>query len=128
MQNPLTVKLFTECQITGNFNAVKKVLLAVSNCLQDNVGNSGSFKSISGAPVEPYPQRGPHPPDHHHLRGYSSFSGSESAGPAHRMFVEEEVVYKMLCQQDKVGSLIGKGGSVVQALQNETGALYKLNS
>jgi len=42
------------------------------------------------------------------------------------MFVEEEVVYKMLCQQDKVGSLIGKGGSVVRALQNETGASIQI--
>ncbi|WJX42690.1 hypothetical protein P8452_29892 [Trifolium repens] len=113
-------------QITGNFNAVKKALLAVSSCLQDNIGNSGAFKSSGGAQVEPYPQRGPHPPDHHHSRGYSSFPGSENAGPAHRMFVEEEVVYKMLCQQDKVGSLIGKGGSVVRALQNETGASIQI--
>lgn len=112
-------------QITGNFNAVKKALLAVSSCLQDNVGNSGGFKSSGGAQLEPYPQRGPHPPDHH-SRGYSSFPGSESARPAHRMFVEEEVVYKMLCQQDKVGSLIGKGGSVVRALQNETGASIQI--
>ncbi|GAU49208.1 hypothetical protein TSUD_260580 [Trifolium subterraneum] len=50
-------------QITGNFNAVKKALLADSSCLQDNVGNSGYIKSTSGAPVEPYPQRGLHPPE-----------------------------------------------------------------
>ncbi|TKY58843.1 poly(rC)-binding protein 2/3/4 [Spatholobus suberectus] len=56
--------------------------------------------------------------------GYS-FSGPESAGPAHRMFVEEEV-FKLLCHHDKVGSLIGKGGSVVQALQNETGASIQI--
>lgn len=112
-------------QITGNYNAVKKALLAVTSCLQDNVGNSGSLKSPGGAQVDPYPQRGPRPPDHY-SRGYSSFPGSESVGPSHRLFVEEEVVFKMLCQHDKVGSLIGKGGSMVRALQNETGASIQI--
>ncbi|XP_004507020.1 KH domain-containing protein HEN4 [Cicer arietinum] len=124
-QSPLPPPGDEFIQITGNFNAVKKALLSVSSCLQDNAGNSGTFKSSGGAQVEPYPQRGPHPPDHH-SRGYSSFPGSENVGPAHRMFVEEDVVFKMLCQQDKVGSLIGKGGSVVRALQNETGASIQI--
>lgn len=40
--------------------------------------------------------------------------------------MEEEVVFKLLCHHDKVGSLIGKGGSVVRALQNETGASIQI--
>ncbi|KAK7349083.1 hypothetical protein VNO77_06160 [Canavalia gladiata] len=130
-------------QITGNFTAVKKALLSVSSCLQDNgrvdTANSGAFRPSGPgghhgtAPppqLEPYPQRGyapsgPYAPDHH-PRGYSSFPGPEGAGPAHRMFLEEEVVFKLLCHHDKVGSLIGKGGSVVRALQNETGASIQI--
>ncbi|KAK7293944.1 hypothetical protein RJT34_16825 [Clitoria ternatea] len=128
-------------QITGNYSSVKKALLSVSSCLQDNnarvdVANSGGFKpsgpggfhgTAPPTQVEPYSQRGyaPYPPDHH-SRGYSSFPGPESAGPAHRVFVEEEVVFKLLCHHDKVGSLIGKGGSVVRALQNETGASIQI--
>ncbi|RDX73005.1 KH domain-containing protein HEN4, partial [Mucuna pruriens] len=124
-------------QITGNFTAVKKALLSVSSCLLDNVANSGAFKpsgpgglhGTAPAQVDPYPQRGyapsgPHAPGHH-SRGYS-FPSPESAGPAHRMFVEEEVVFKLLCHHDKVGSLIGKGGSVVRTLQNETGASIQI--
>lgn len=42
------------------------------------------------------------------------------------MVIEEEVVFKLLCQVDKVGSLIGKGGSVIRHLQNETGAYIKI--
>ncbi|KAL2321471.1 hypothetical protein Fmac_025850 [Flemingia macrophylla] len=72
-----------------------------------------------------YPPSGPYAPPEHHSRGYS-FPGPESGGPAHRMFVEEEVVFKLLCHHDKVGSLIGKGGSVVRALQNETGASIQI--
>ncbi|KAI4329445.1 hypothetical protein L6164_021709 [Bauhinia variegata] len=127
-------------QVTGNFAAVKKAILSVSSCLQDNprvdAVNSGAFKPSGllhgngpSGQVDPYPQRGyasgPYAPDHH-SRGYSSFPGPESIGAGHRMFMEEEVVFKLLCQQDKVGSLIGKGGSIVRALQNETGASIKI--
>ena len=47
-------------------------------------------------------------------------------GPDHRMGMEEEVVFRLLCQADKVGSLIGKGGSYKRALQTETGASIKI--
>lgn len=127
-------------QITGHFIAVKKALLSVSSCLQDNprvdAANSGAFKPSGGfhgtAPpvqVDPYSHRGYASGIYaldHHSRGYSSFPGPESIGAGHRMFVEEEVVFKLLCQHDKVGSLIGKGGSIVRSLQNETGASIKI--
>lgn len=61
----------------------------------------------------------------HHSRIYPSVSGSESAGAYYRVS-EEEVVFKLLCQADKVGSLIGKGGSSVRAIQNDTGASIKI--
>ncbi|KAG5016422.1 hypothetical protein JHK85_022558 [Glycine max] len=96
-------------QITGNFGAVKKAVLSVSACLHEN--NYGAFKPSGGGSYAP--------PDHHSRGAYSESAGHSS----HRMFVEEEVVFKLLCRHDKVGSLIGKGGSVVRALQNETGNL-----
>lgn len=125
-------------QITGNFTAVKKALLSVSTCLQDSARvvdhppNSAAFRpsgpgqlhgTAPPSQLQPYPQRGYAPAPDHYPRGYSSFPGPE---PGHRMFVEEEVVFKLLCRQDKVGSLIGKGGSVVRALQNETGASIQI--
>nr|KYP61193.1 KH domain-containing protein At4g18375 family [Cajanus cajan] len=33
-----------------------------------------------------------------------------------------EVTFKILCSNDRVGAIIGKGGSIVKALQNESGA------
>ncbi|XP_061364085.1 KH domain-containing protein HEN4 [Gastrolobium bilobum] len=123
-------------QITGNFSAAKKALLCVSSCLQDyaRVDSGPGVLHGTGAPaqVEPYPQRGyasgsgTYASSDHHSRGYASFPGPESAGPAHRMLAEEEVVFKLLCQHDKVGSLIGKGGSIVRALQSETGASIQI--
>lgn len=50
----------------------------------------------------------------------------EDVGPFNRPVVEEEVAFRLLCPADKVGSLIGKGGAVVRALQNETGASIKV--
>ena len=128
-------------QITGNFSAVKKALLSVSSCLQDNprvdAANSGSTKpslgGLHGTPLPPYVdpihQRGYASSFHaadYRSRGYSSVPGPENIGASHRMVIEEEVVFKLLCQLEKVGSLIGKGGCIIRALQSETGASIKI--
>lgn len=127
-------------QITGNFSAVKKALVSVSSCLQDNprvdAANSGSTKPslgpLHGTTLPPYvdiPQRGYASSFHaadYRSRGYSSVPGPENIGAGHRMAMEEEVVFKLLCQLDKVGSLIGKGGCIIRALQSETGASIKI--
>ncbi|KAF5464635.1 hypothetical protein F2P56_014697 [Juglans regia] len=127
--------------ISGNFSAVKKALLSVSSCLQDNprvdTTNSGSTKPSLGVlygtsllpHVDPFPQRGFSSSlraGDYHLRGYYSFSGPENTGAGNRMFLEEEVIFKLLCQLEKVGSLIGKGGCIIRALQSETGASIKI--
>ncbi|KAA8540169.1 hypothetical protein F0562_024267 [Nyssa sinensis] len=96
-------------QIVGNYSAVRKALLSVSGCLQDkpraDAVNSAATKSSGIA-----------------LHG----TGTENIGANHRLVLEEDVVFKLLCQIDKVGSLIGKGGSVIRALQSETGASIKI--
>lgn len=123
-------------QITGSFPAVKKALLSVSNFVQDrrrvdalkaNVTKSSGLV-VQGNPyppaAEPFHQRGY--ASGYHSRGYSSGPGHETVGGRNRMFYEEEVVFKLLCHLDKVGSLIGKGGSIVRTFQNETGASIKI--
>ncbi|KAL6996116.1 hypothetical protein U1Q18_006255 [Sarracenia purpurea var. burkii] len=96
-------------QITGNLWSVRKALLSISSCLQENpradAVNSTATRSSGTA-----------------LHG----TGTEYTGASHRMIMEEEVVFKLLCQVDKIGSLIGKGGSVIRALQSETGASIKI--
>lgn len=99
-------------QMAGKFLAVRKALLSVSSCLQDNprdAANSGSNRPMGQMP-----------------HGY----GTEGVGNQHRMAMamamEEEVMFRLLCQVDKVGSLIGKGGSIRRALQTETGATIKI--
>lgn len=121
-------------QIAGNVSAVKQALLSVSILLHENPGTdpvhsssaapSGGMHSSADtvAPQEdPFPHRGHSSGRYHadyHKRSYSH-------GPG-RMIGEEEVIFKILCQQAKVGSLIGKGGSVVRAIENDTGAYIKI--
>ncbi|CAH2036409.1 unnamed protein product [Thlaspi arvense] len=110
-------------QITGNFSTVKKALLLITNCLQEN-----------GAPPTweecPFPPPG-YPPEYHsmeyHQWDHPPNPMPEDVGPFNRPVVEEEVAFRLLCPADKVGSLIGKGGAVVRALQNETGASIKVS-
>ncbi|XP_058068129.1 KH domain-containing protein HEN4 isoform X1 [Magnolia sinica] len=128
-------------QITGSVSSVRKALLSVSSCLQDNprsdATNFVGAKSLGvmlrgagpAAQVDPFPQRGYVPSPRaldYHSRGYSSVPGPDSAALGHRQVLEEEVVFRLLCSNDKVGSLIGKGGTIVRGLQNETGASIKV--
>ncbi|OMO65515.1 hypothetical protein COLO4_31185 [Corchorus olitorius] len=82
---------------------------------------------LQGDPFAPWGYTsGVHAADYH-TRGYPSNPGHENAMGHSRVGLEEEVVFKLLCQADKVGNLIGKGGSVVRGLQGETGASIKIS-
>ncbi|RZC63939.1 hypothetical protein C5167_025703 [Papaver somniferum] len=52
--------------------------------------------------------------------------GSDGIGVSHRMVPEKEIVFGMFCHLDEVGSLIGKGGLIIRALQSDTGASIKI--
>ncbi|XXG51491.1 hypothetical protein AAC387_Pa03g0042 [Persea americana] len=128
-------------QITGSFSSVRKALLSVSSCLQDNprsdANNFVAAKPLgpthrgTGPPslLDPFPQRG-----HvngsssldYHSRGHSMIQVPENVSAGQRKFLEEEIVFRLLCSNDRVGSLIGKGGAIVRGLQNETGTSIKV--
>ncbi|XP_033513641.1 RNA-binding KH domain-containing protein RCF3 isoform X2 [Nicotiana tomentosiformis] len=108
-------------QITGSFSAVRKALLSVSSCLQDNSRIDSVNASTPKFSAMSQTGTGYHTPDQ-----FSRSSGVESAGINHRMVLEEEIVFKVLCPVDKVGNLIGKGGSIIRVMQNETGASIKI--
>ncbi|CAN6196486.1 unnamed protein product [Urochloa humidicola] len=86
--------------ISGSFSQVRKGLLAVSTCLQDNPRPDTSSIPMS----RPF--------------------GPPVSGP--RFFFEQEIVFRMIILNDMVGSIIGKGGSTIRALQSETGASIKI--
>lgn len=71
----------------------------------------------------------------------STFSGSSNsyATGIHSLSAEDNIVsslepkalqlevsFRILCSNDRVGGVIGKGGTIVKALQNETGATISI--
>nr|XP_010927252.1 KH domain-containing protein HEN4 [Elaeis guineensis] len=127
--------------ISGSFSAVKKALLSVSRCLQDNPRTESTNFTIpkpfgptshgAGPPtmMDPYAQRSLLPNQHvpdYHSRGYSSNPGMDNFVPGHRKVLEEDVMFRILCSNDKVGSIIGKAGVIIRGLQSETGATIKI--
>lgn len=40
--------------------------------------------------------------------------------------LQQEVSFRILCSNDRVGGVIGKGGNIVRALQSETGATISI--
>ncbi|KAG1331955.1 KH domain-containing protein HEN4 [Cocos nucifera] len=132
---------FNMVQISGSFSAVKKALLSVSRCLQDNPRAESTNFTIpkpfgptshgAGPPtmMDPYAQRSLLPSQHvpdYHSRGYSSNPGMDNIVSGHRKVLEEDVMFRILCSNDKVGSIIGKAGVIIRALQSETGATIKI--
>lgn len=114
-------------EISGTFSAARKALLSISGCLQDNPvagASSPTIPNSSGVALHGNgmrPHMNPFPP-----QGYAPGHQSVDNGMNNRMYFEDEVVFKLLCQVDKVGNLIGKGGTIVRALQTETGASIKI--
>ncbi|XVF44865.1 hypothetical protein PTKIN_Ptkin02bG0158100 [Pterospermum kingtungense] len=53
---------------------------------------------------------------------------SEKASPLDIKMLHQEVVFKILCSSDRVGGVIGKGGAIVKALQNDTGATITIGA
>lgn len=116
-----------EVQITGTFSAARKALLSISGSLQDNPMADASSPTIPNSSgvglhgngmrphMSPFPQQ-----------CYAPGHQSVDNGMNNRIYFEDEVVFKLLCQVDKVGNLIGKGGTIVRALQAETGASIKI--
>ncbi|KAJ7542422.1 hypothetical protein O6H91_10G106000 [Diphasiastrum complanatum] len=51
--------------------------------------------------------------------------GSDGFSESSRNF-SDDIVYRILCPASKVGSVIGKGGSIIKALRQETGAKIKI--
>lgn len=58
----------------------------------------------------------------HALRDRPSSLESERVSAIDSTRPRQEVVFRILCPNERVGSIIGKGGSIVKALQNNTGA------
>ncbi|XP_021800362.1 KH domain-containing protein HEN4 [Prunus avium] len=131
-------------EIEGDILSVKKALVAVSGRLQDcppvdKTRMTGS-RPLEAVPYETLPDlRLDHLSQRNSmLTSLPSSSMSYASGvrpssiEAERIptletkMVQQEVTFKILCANDRVGGVIGKGGAIVRALQNETGAAISI--
>ncbi|KAG9440189.1 hypothetical protein H6P81_020354 [Aristolochia fimbriata] len=126
-------------QITGDILMVKLALVSVSSCLQDispsyeaqtavnrssgpvshgtsssevsmNHTFSGNLQPVSGGSVD------------YAARNQSPLVHTNGNIPLKQNAMQKEVKFRLLCPNDKVGGVIGRSGSIVKAMQNETGA------
>lgn len=128
-------------QIEGDILGVKRALVAVTSRLQDCAASFEKTKINGSRQFEPNPiQSLPN--------GHSNFPPQRISGPPplvasssnyapdiHSFSVEGErvpivesrptnleVVFRILCLNDRVGGVIGKGGSIIKTLEAETGS------
>ncbi|XP_061950364.1 uncharacterized protein LOC133673522 isoform X3 [Populus nigra] len=115
-------------QITGSSTvAVKKAVIAVTSCLQDyppcekdevGLGLGAVRRRRSGSSGDPNAEFSPHSCSL--LPTYSE--NIETDGDHKKPNEQSQVQFRMICSHGAAGIIIGKGGSVVRALQNQTGA------
>ncbi|CAF2114211.1 unnamed protein product [Brassica oleracea var. botrytis] len=132
-------------QITGDVLAVKKALVMVSTFLQNSPPLNGYPPPLCS---KPYDTNGnsedPHSEFFPNLRSSSSLpniasdAASTSHSPSPRYEEgnsfqgskdrDKKVVFKMICTSLAAGGIIGKQGTIIRALQNETGASISIGA
>ncbi|KAG0467838.1 hypothetical protein HPP92_017166 [Vanilla planifolia] len=131
-------------QITGGIDSIRRALQLVSQQLLDNPPRDRDFppdvppgsSSHAFAPARPegfnpspyhMPVQGPPFPsrssyDAPDIPSFPKFH----EGPATGKISSDLLIFRLLCSNDKVGSVIGKGGNIVKNLQHETGCDIKV--
>ncbi|XP_059624116.1 KH domain-containing protein HEN4-like isoform X2 [Cornus florida] len=120
-------------QIKGDILAVKKALVAVSGCLQDfqPLTDTSSFGDFPDRQTEFPPHRSPSLPQipgnfTDHSSTDHSLSADTSRIPSpNEESTQQNVVFRLLCSTTAAGGVIGQRGTIIRALQNETGASIK---
>ncbi|KAK4849890.1 hypothetical protein QYF36_001824 [Acer negundo] len=122
-------------QITGEVDAVRKALQYVSQQLLENPPRDHeSFPANTSGPS--------HPPSNHSLssqgvpyaaarRDVADFHSAhlkfhEGGIPGRLLPSQDMLTYRVLCHDERVGGVIGKGGAIIKTLQQETGCEIKV--
>ncbi|KAK9044192.1 hypothetical protein V6N11_072508 [Hibiscus sabdariffa] len=138
-------------EIEGSVLSVKRALVAVSYRLQDcpPVNKTRSYGGTSsrefswtygGGPSGPIAQIDhlsrrrllvpsiPSGSTSYATRGHPLSLKSENASALDMKTLQQEVVFKILCLNDRVGGVIGKGGATIKALQSDSGATVAIGA
>ncbi|KAJ9186884.1 hypothetical protein P3X46_002409 [Hevea brasiliensis] len=125
-------------QITGEVDAVRKALQSVTQQLLENPPrDNDSLPANSQGPSfhsvgHPLPRPEAYPPTYH---SFNAWGTTYSAGPRdfresgipNRMKPASDIItFRLLCLDEKVGGIIGKGGTIIKTLQQETGCDIKV--
>uniref|UniRef100_A0A2P2JPW7 K Homology domain-containing protein n=1 Tax=Rhizophora mucronata TaxID=61149 RepID=A0A2P2JPW7_RHIMU len=122
-------------QITGEVDAVRRALQSVSLQLLENPlrdydpsnGNSAGPSSHSSG--NPLPRPETHPPVHHSFSGRGPLYASRPRDfyESGRLNPDPDILtFRLLCHDESVGSVIGKGGAIIKTIQQETGCEIKI--
>ncbi|CAL1395634.1 unnamed protein product [Linum trigynum] len=113
-----------DLQVTGEIDVVKRALHSVSmqllgNAVKDqNLGSATSIGISSQPRDHPHPTEEANPPAHHFV---VSRRPPYPPGP-----LEPILTFRLLCPEENVGGVFGKGGSIIKGLQLETGYEIKV--
>lgn len=120
-------------QITGVADNVKKAIKSISDQIIENSPHDHDL----------FPPNSSGPPSHSHSHSVSRPSGFRDSGDFHssgppfyprfhdnfvpaRMDGSDIVTFRLLCADERVGGVIGKGGSIIKTLMRETGCEIKV--
>ncbi|KAF2323912.1 hypothetical protein GH714_003936 [Hevea brasiliensis] len=125
-------------QITGEVDAVRKALQSVAQQLLENPPrDNDSFPANSTGPSShsfgyPLPRPEAYPPPYHSFNARGTTYGAgprdfhESGIPGRMKPTSDIINFRLLCLDEKVGGVIGKGGTIIKTLQQETGCDIKV--
>lgn len=145
------MKYFTYfLQITGEVDGVRKALQSVSQQLLENPPRDQDSSTIPtgpsnqsyGQPITrlegPPPNRsfisqgapyadGPHDVADYHSSGPPLIPKFHDGGFPGRMKPSQDILtFRLLCHDERVGGVIGKGGQIIKTLQMDTGCEIKV--
>ncbi|KAL8242448.1 hypothetical protein R6Q59_012750 [Mikania micrantha] len=111
-------------KIEGDILATKKALVAVTCCLRDRLYADKTNMNV-GRPHQAVPRE---TINDRHINVPFVSSDVDTSPSIDSRACQQEIVFRMLCSSDRVGSVIGKSGTIVQALQKESGAKISFGS
>ncbi|XP_065881277.1 KH domain-containing protein HEN4-like [Euphorbia lathyris] len=125
-------------QITGEVDQVRKALQSIAQQLLENppkdhdtfVANSTGPSSHSfGHSIS---RSEAYPPPYHSFNARGATYGAgprdfhEGGMPGRMRLPPDLITFRLLCLDEKVGGVIGKGGTIIKTLQQETGCEIKV--
>lgn len=128
----LSLSSVISLQISGSLDTIRKALLCVSQQLLEHPPRDDELLSLnasgpsSHSSGHPFPRQEPNYPFTSQGPPYVGPRDSES-GILGRMNSSQDILtFRLLCPDEKAGGVIGKGGSIVKALQHESGCEIKV--